>query len=96
MLHDAAVSQPPGGEDNLTCPWYGVVPFFRVPFHDKVRIYRCGFQQFFAFSGFIGIVFRTNSFIGELFWHFRIYGYEFQKICQIYGYTFEKSGTSTI
>ena len=33
------------------------------------------------------IVFCQNSFIGELFWHFRIYGYDFQKF---YGYTFEK------
>ena len=38
----------------------------------------------------MGIVFCKNSFIGELFWHFRIYGYDFQKILQIYGYTFEK------
>ena len=38
----------------------------------------------------MGIVFGKNSFIGELFWHFRIYGYDFQKILQIYGYTFEK------
>ena len=22
----------PGGGGNLTCPWYGVVPFLRVPF----------------------------------------------------------------
>ena len=36
------------------------------------------------------IVLCKNSFIGELFWHFRIYGYDFQKILQIYGYTFEK------
>ena len=38
----------------------------------------------------MGIVFCKNSFIGELFWHFRIYGYDFQKILQIYGYTFEE------
>ena len=36
------------------------------------------------------MVFCKNSFIGELFWHFRIYGYDFQKILQIYGYTFKK------
>ena len=36
------------------------------------------------------MVFCKNSFIGELFWHFRIYGYDFQPILQIYGYTFEK------
>ena len=36
------------------------------------------------------IVLCINSFIGELFWHFRIYGYGFQQILQIYGYTFEK------
>ena len=40
-----------------------------------------------------------NSVIGELFWHSRIYGYDFQKFSRfmgilkflrIYGYTFEK------
>ena len=45
----------------------------------------------FAFSGFMGIVFCKNSFIGELLRHFRIYGYDFQKFLRIYGYTFEKS-----
>ena len=59
-------------------------------FHDRFLIYGYGFQQFFAFSGFMGIVFCKNSFISELFWHFRIYGYDSQKILQIYGYTFEK------
>ena len=48
------------------------------------------FNNFFAFSGFMSIVFCKNSFIGELFWHFWIYGYDFQRILQIYGYTFEK------
>ena len=38
----------------------------------------------------MGIVFCQNSFIGELFWHSRIYGYDFSEILQIYGYTFEK------
>ena len=38
----------------------------------------------------MGIVFCKNSYIGELFWHFRMYGCDFQKILQIYGYTFEK------
>ena len=38
----------------------------------------------------MGIVFGKNSFISEIFWHFRIYGYDFQKIFRIYGYTFEK------
>ena len=37
-----------------------------------------GFQQFVASSGFMGIVFYQNSVIGELFWHFRIYGYDFR------------------
>ena len=59
-------------------------------FRDRFRIYGYGFQQFLAFSGFMGIVLCKNSFIGELFWHFRIYGYNFQQILQIYGYTFEK------
>ena len=48
------------------------------------------FNNFFASSGFMGIVFYQNSVIGELFWHFRIYGYDFQKFLRIYGYTFEK------
>ena len=48
------------------------------------------FSNFFASSGFMGIVFCQNSFIGELFWHSRIYGYDFSEILQIYGYTFEK------
>ena len=30
-----------------------------------------------------------NSSVGELFWHFRIYGYDFQTIFRFYGYTFE-------
>ena len=34
----------------------------------------------FAFSGFMGIVFCTNSFIGELFWDFRIMGMIFRKV----------------
>ena len=38
----------------------------------------------------MGIVFCKNSYIGELFLHFRIHGYDFQKFLQIYGYTFEK------
>ena len=38
----------------------------------------------------MGIVFCKNSFTSEIFWHFRIYGYDFQKIFRIYGYTFEK------
>ena len=53
----------PGGGGNLTCPWYGVVPFLGSLFHDRVRIYGYGFQQFFAFSGFMGTVFCKNSFL---------------------------------
>ena len=53
-------------------------------------IYGYGFQQVFCISGFMGIVFCKNSFIGELFWHFRIYGYDRQKLLQIYGYTYGK------
>ena len=66
------------------------MPFLGYLFHDRVRIYGYGNQQFFAFSGFMGIVFCKSSFIGELFWHFRIYGYDAQKILQIYGYIFAK------
>ena len=61
------------------------MPFFKVPFHDSFRIYGYGFQQFFASSGFMGIVFCQNSFIGELFWHSRIYGYDFQKFSRFMG-----------
>ena len=43
------------------------MPFLGYLFHDRVRIYGYGFQQFFAFSGFMGIFFCKNSFIGELF-----------------------------
>ena len=37
----------------------------------------------------MGIVFK-NSFIGELFRYFRIYGYDFKKIFCIYEYNFQK------
>ena len=36
----------------------------------------------------MGIVFCQNSFLGELFWHSRIYGYDFQKFLRIYGWYF--------
>ena len=48
------------------------------------------FNKFFAFSAFMGWFFCKNSLISELFWHFRIYRYGFQKIFRINGYTFEK------
>ena len=38
----------------------------------------------------MGIVCCKNSFIGKLFYHFRIYGYDFQKILRIYEYTFDE------
>ena len=53
-------------------------------------MYGYGFQECFAFSGFMGIVFCKNSFIGEPFWHFQISGYDLQKFLRIYGYTFAK------
>ena len=34
----------------------------------------------------MGIVFYQNSFIGELFWHSRIYGYDFQKFLASSGF----------
>ena len=43
------------------------------------------FKKFWAFSGFMDIVFYKNSLIGELFWHFQIYGCQFQTILQIHG-----------
>ena len=33
----------------------------------------------------MGIVFCLNSSIGELFWHSRIYGYDFQKFSRFMG-----------
>ena len=33
----------------------------------------------------MGIVFCQISFIGELFWHSRIYGYDFQKFSRFMG-----------
>ena len=33
----------------------------------------------------MGIVFYQNSVIGELFWHSRIYGYDFQKFSRFMG-----------
>ena len=33
----------------------------------------------------MGKVFCKNSFIGELFWHFRIYGYDFRKFSGFMG-----------
>ena len=33
----------------------------------------------------MGVVFCQDSFIGELFWHFRIYGYDFQKFSGLMG-----------
>ena len=59
------------------------------------------FNNFFASSGFMGIVFYQNSVIGELFWHFRIYGYDFQKFSRFMGiflrnFSGFKGGPSTI
>ena len=36
-------------------------------------------------SGFMGIVFCQNSFIDELFWHSRIYRYDFQRFSRLVG-----------
>ena len=33
----------------------------------------------------MGIVFCQDSFIGELFWHSRIYGYDFQEFSRFMG-----------
>ena len=42
-----SIRTKPGGD--LNCPFYGIVPFLGYTFHDKVRIYKYGFQQFFNF-----------------------------------------------
>ena len=49
-------------------------------FHDRIRIYKYGFQQFFAFSGCIGIIFvkihllvscfGVSGFMGMIFGKF--------------------------
>ena len=49
----------------------------------------------------MGIVFYQNSVIGELFWHFRIYGYDFQNFSGFMGILLRKfsgfmGGTFTI
>ena len=44
------------------------------------------FSTIFAFSGFMGIVLCKNSFTGELFWHFQIYGYDFQQFFAFSGF----------
>ena len=45
-----------------------------------------GFMIFCNFRIVMGIVFFCkSSFIGEVFWHFRIYVYDFQKIFWIDG-----------
>ena len=75
------MTHPPGGGGYLTCLWYGVLPIV----HDSFRIYGYGLQQFLASSEFKGIVFCQNSFIGELFWHSRIYGYDFQQFSRFMG-----------
>ena len=61
-------------------------------------------------SGFMGMVFQIflhfpdlwvqffckNSSIGELFWHFRTYGYIFEKFLRIHGwYFYNLNGTTT-
>ena len=63
----------------------GLCHFLGYLFHDSFRIYRYGFQQFLASSGFMGIVFYQNSVIDELFWHSRIYGYDFEKFSRFMG-----------
>ena len=49
----------------------------------------------------MGIVFYQSSVIGELFWHFRIYGYDFQNFSGFMGILLRKfsgfmGGTFTI
>ena len=87
----------PGGGGNLTCPWYGAVPSFRVPFHDRLRIYGYGPQQFQHFPNLwvcfyvklhlLVSIFRISGFMGMMLRN-RIYGYTFQKFVRIYGLYF--------
>ena len=55
-----------------------------------------GFQQLFAFSGFMGMVFCKNLFISELFWHFQIYGYDVQNILLLRNFSRFIGGIFTI
>ena len=76
-------SQCVPGEGNLTCPWYGAVPFLGYLFHDRFRIYGYGFQQFFTFSGFVGTVFVKVHLLVSCFVISGFNGYDFQKIFRI-------------
>ena len=51
--------------------------FLRYLFYFRVQLYVYGFQQTFTFSGIL------YQFIGELFRHFHIHGYDFKEIFQI-------------
>ena len=64
------------------------MPYLGYIFHDRVRIYGYGFQQSFAFSGFMGIVFCKNSFIGELFGIPELMGMIFRKFSRFMDGTF--------
>ena len=68
----------------------GLYHFLGYLFHDRVPSNGYGFQQFFAFSGFMGIVFCKNTVIGELFWLPDFMSMIFRKFLKIYGCTFEK------
>ena len=82
--------QTPGGGVTLRVHGTGLCHFLGYLFHDRLRIYGYGFQQFSVFSEFMGMAFCTNSLIGDHFQNFRIYVYDFQKIFRIFGYTFQK------
>ena len=69
------VSFYPGGGGNLNLSMVRGCAIFQGTFFMKV-------------SGFKGIVFCQNSFIGELFWRSRIYGYDFQKLSRCMGILF--------
>ena len=73
-----------GGGGYLTAPWYGLVTILGYLFHDRVQIYVYGFQQFFAFSGFMGMVLFVKYSYWVVFWPFLMYGCDLQKIFRIY------------
>ena len=82
---------PGGGGDDLSPPWYGIVPFshyFGYLFMTE-PIYGYGFQQFVTFPGFLCMVFFVKILM-SFPRHRRIYGYDFKKIIWIYGYNFQK------
>ena len=65
--------------------------FLGYLFHDMSPDLWVWFSRTFTASGSMGVVFCKTSFIGELFWPFRIYGNDFQKLFELMGILFRNS-----